>query len=392
MAQAGSGGGGNQRDGGDAGAGQRPKEQEYQATEVMTEVPEFVREAAAKAEREAAEKAAREAAGAAAGGAAGAAPRGGQRAAGNVKGAPQQAPGQGGARFHFTGEGGELFKEYLIGLLLTGVTLGIYLPWFICSVQRWVINNTSLQPSPRGVLQLNFKGQGGDLFGKLIIGLLLTGITCGIYYPWFAVSMQKYFTENTEAVAKDGTRYQVHLNLTGGQLFFVLFVGGLLTGLTAGIYVPWFLCNLQKAFLSNMTISENGQPLGKLDFTGEGGKLFGTYLVGLLLTLVTCGIYSFWLQVDMNRFFAGATRVDIKGRTFAGRFEGTGLELLKIELLGMLLIGITCGLYMPWYIAKVIRWRTNALLFQQLPNPTAQAAGTGAPAAAAPAAQARRAG
>jgi uncharacterized membrane protein YjgN (DUF898 family) len=46
-----------------------------------------------------------------------------------------------------------------------------------------------------------------------------------------------------------------------------------------------------------------------LEFTGNGREYFGIWIVNILLTILTLGIYSAWAKVRRNRYFYGNTRL-----------------------------------------------------------------------------------
>jgi len=62
---------------------------------------------------------------------------------------------------------------------------------------------------------LEFNGNGTEYFKIWIINILLTIITLGIYYPWAKVRSRRYFFGNTEL---DNANFEYHA--TGKQLFF----------------------------------------------------------------------------------------------------------------------------------------------------------------------------
>jgi uncharacterized membrane protein YjgN (DUF898 family) len=229
-----------------------------------------------------------------------------------------------------------------------------------------VLSNTTIGPTRRGELRLEFTGRGGELFVTLLVGYLLTLITVGIYMPWFMVKMIKFFTNNATATAQDGTRYRLNFEGTGGELFVTILVGYLLTMITIGIYGPWFICKLRKTIYQRTAILENEQPVGNLDFEGKGGELFVIFLVGMLLMGITLTIYRFWFEVKMQKFYAENTRIHYQGRTFAGAFHGTGGEYFVTILVGGLLCAITVGIYTPWLMIKLWKFDLNNLEFTEI--------------------------
>jgi uncharacterized membrane protein YjgN (DUF898 family) len=284
-------------------------------------------------------------------------------------GVPMQAGGGGGGggvRPNFQGTGGELFVTFLVGYLLTAITFGIYAPWFYCKMMNFELSNTTLGPTRRGDLRLEFTGKGGELFVTFLVGYLLTALTAGIYGAWFMCKLIKFFNNNTTATAQDGTRYRFNFEGTGGELFVTVLVGTLLTAITFYIYLPWYICKMRKLIYTRTAILENEQPVGNLDFEGTGGALFGAAFVGALLTGITFGIYMPWFQVKMKKFYAENTRVHYQGRVFSGAFNGTGGEFFVTFLVGYLLTMVTFGIYMPWFIIKLWKFDTNNLEFAEM--------------------------
>lgn len=82
---------------------------------------------------------------------------------------------------------------------------------------------------------------------------------------------------------------------TWPELFGVLFIQGLLSCITFGIYYPWAYCAIRRWTMEH-TYAENRQ----LTFVGNGAALFGILFVQLLLTVVTVGIWSF-LQIPVHK-------------------------------------------------------------------------------------------
>ncbi|EYF06865.1 Hypothetical protein CAP_1562 [Chondromyces apiculatus DSM 436] len=265
----------------------------------------------------------------------------------------------------FEGEGGEFFGKVIVGYLLTMITFGIYAPWFICSLTNYIYEKSNIQTA-RGPLRVSFRGEGGSLFGVLIVSYLLTAITFGIYAPWAICKVARYFTENTYAQTADGRTYQLRFSGEGGDLFGTWIVNAILMGVTLYIYTPWAMCKLRKWFYSRTQIVENGQPVGQLDFVGEGGNLFGTFLAGVLLTMVTFGIYGSWFTVSMKKFWNQNTRVALYNRTYALDFTGQGADLFVINLVTTLLTMVTFGIYAFWGQVKKMKWDYQNTLVRAL--------------------------
>jgi uncharacterized membrane protein YjgN (DUF898 family) len=98
---------------------------------------------------------------------------------------------------------------------------------------------------------------------------------------------------------------------------------------------------------------------GKVSFHGKASEFFSIWIVNLLLTIVTLGIYSAWAKVRTNRYFYGNTEIDghrfsylanplqiLKGRIiavclFASYFILSALNPIAGALLVFLLMGLT---------------------------------------------------
>src|SRR6187402_1366842 len=79
-------------------------------------------------------------------------------------------------------------------------------------------------------------------------------------------------------------------------------------------------------------VAETAEPrrvLFPFEFRGDGGEYFRIWIVNLLLTIVTLGIYSAWAKVRRLRYFYGNTYLD--GHSF--EFHGRPLAILKGRLI-----------------------------------------------------------
>lgn len=259
-------------------------------------------------------------------------------------------------RFEFRGTGGELFKGLLKGWLLTAITLGIYLPWFLVGLLKLVTSKMKVRIGDRE-LDVTYGASGGALFQRGLVGYLLSVITLGIYVPWFMVDLMKFHQEHLSAVQSDGRSFRLRSSLTGGELFKTFLVNYLLTVVTLGIYAPWMICNLQRVVLGATTICEKDQVVGTIAYRGQGGELFQTFLVGYLLTVITLGIYGFWFQVKLLAYFQRGTEITVDGVTYAGNYDATGGESFKINFVGYLLTMLSFGIYLFWYLADLLRFQ-----------------------------------
>jgi uncharacterized membrane protein YjgN (DUF898 family) len=91
---------------------------------------------------------------------------------------------------------------------------------------------------------------------------------------------------------------------TGGLLGMIGIgiLQGLIITFTLGLGAPWAVC-LKQSWIAKQTIIDGK----RLTFDGTGGQLFGNYIKWLLLTIITFGIYSFWLTIKMQQWITKHT-------------------------------------------------------------------------------------
>ena len=115
------------------------------------------------------------------------------------------------------------------------------------------------------------------------------------------------------------------------------------------------------------------------NFTGTGGEYFRIWIVNLILSILTLGIYSAWAKVRTNRYFYGNTQVDDTGF----EYHAEPLAILKGRLLAvaLLLVYVLAGqmfpvagkafillllLATPWVIWKSIKFNARMTSFRNV--------------------------
>lgn len=136
---------------------------------------------------------------------------------------------------------------------------------------------------------LSFEGSGMEYFKIWIVNVLLTIVTLGLYYPWAKVRNNRYFYANSTL---EGRNFEYHA--TGKQLFigyligmalFIAYVvigrvsptGGLIVALLFILALPWIIWRSMK-FGMRMTSFSNVR-------FGFVGKLSGSYINFLVLSM-----------------------------------------------------------------------------------------------------------
>jgi len=142
-----------------------------------------------------------------------------------------------------------------------------------------------------------FTGKAGEYFGIWIVNLLLSIVTLGIYSAWAKVRRKKYFYNNTLV---DGVGFDYHANpiniLKGRIIAFVLFViysavsgislvFGALMGLALFLALPWIIVR------GMMFNARNSSHRGlRFDFDGKYGEAALVFIGFTILIIVTLGL------------------------------------------------------------------------------------------------------
>ena len=231
-----------------------------------------------------------------------------------------------GTPFGFRGSIGRYFGINLLGLFLSVITAGIYYPWFMARITRYLAGETSYKEQA-----LSFVGKGGRLFAIVLLTLLIPVIVIAA------------------ASALAGMRWGdlSYVSYSPAQVLLLILVGlillAFLSAYVYGVY-RWVFTNLRYG---------GHEVRWKTDFWSAVAYVW----VQLLLSIITVGIYGPAAYVRLYRYFVNRTVVDREEQLFGGlSFEGRvgkGFGLLWGQ--GLLCL-ITAGIYIPWAIARVGKW------------------------------------
>jgi len=156
-----------------------------------------------------------------------------------------------GIHMGYRGSLSKLYKIYLIGILFTILTLGIYYAWMNVSIRKYVMANIRF-----GSLEFEFNGKGGTLFLKyvfIVLSVLIPPVFL-IYLSWFIVSIMNFKINNT-VVKQDGELYLIQSTMKGGNYLWLKIVNFFIMVFTFGLGMPFVIIRNMKYELSNMYFS-----------------------------------------------------------------------------------------------------------------------------------------
>lgn len=294
----------------------------------------------------------------------------------------------------FRGSGKELFKIMFINWILSIFTAGIYSFWGKTKVRRYIWEHSSFNRD-----FFHYHGTGKELFiGFVIFISVLGGLSIGIEY---AALNQEPMTQQIiqssfglifllilPALMVGAYRYRfsrtslrnIRFGFVGTRLraTFIIIVGYLLTLLTLGFYLPFYIIGLKKFWVENSRFGNK-----KFEYSGRGRDLMRPYLITILIiiaipaiTLWMVGsavsegqtintlmrdygwinilmpflyiIGYFWWAAYLARYHWGHTHFE-RG-TF--KFTASGWDLFYLKFTNLILIIVTLGFGFPWAVIR----------------------------------------
>lgn len=188
-----------------------------------------------------------------------------------------------------------------------------------------------------------FTGKAGEYFGIWIVNLLLSIVTLGIYSAWAKVRRKKYFYNNTLI---DGVGFDYHASpiaiLKGRIIAVTLFVlYQVLVGfspIVAGVLLIAFLIALPWIVVRGLTFNaRNSSHRGlRFDFDGTYGQAALAFIGYPILILITLGLAMPFVMQRVNQFSFNHHKFGLS------RFQMNALVkdfyMVYLKLLGVLIV------------------------------------------------------
>ena len=209
------------------------------------------------------------------------------------------------------------------------------------------VNNQKLTP-------IVFQGKASEYFGIWIVNLLLSLITFGVYSAWAKVRRKKYFYNNTLI---DNVGFDYHANpiaiLKGRVIAFVLFAlyvyGKGSSPILAGVLVvlfflalPWLI--VRGSLFNACNTSHRGL---RFDFVGTVSKAARVFIGLPMLTIFTLGLIWPYIAHEKSQFLMSNHRFGLS------QFDMSRVvkQFYKVYLIIFIvpLIGILAAIAIPVY-------------------------------------------
>lgn len=299
--------------------------------------------------------------------------------------------------FNFSGSGYEFFKIWIVNLLLSILTLGIYSAWAKVRTNRYFYGSTSLAGN-------NFEYHAEPLQilkGRIIAVIFLFcysfsseihpylaiafAIALLVLTPWVIVNAVKF---NGRMSSYRGIHFDFHGTYGKATKSFILWP--LLGVLSFGLLLPYALYKQAQFFLQ-------GHSYGKtpFEFTATAGKYYKAIFICLLIVIGLSGvIFLFATGVDFSMLFSldGEEAPDptsfvilmaalyvpfiVAGLIYKGLAYNIAFDHLSLEtnafnsrlnvlhwcwivLSNMALILCTVGLFYPWARVRAAKYKAS---------------------------------
>ena len=295
--------------------------------------------------------------------------------------------------FEFTGKAGEYFKIWIVNILLTLLTLGIYSAWAKVRTRRYFYGNTFLQDSSFEYLADPVKILKGRLivFGFFAFYAIATSIVVGagalfalfflLIFPWVVVRALAFKARNSSY-----RNIRFDFNASYGKAAGVFIGGGILATLTLGLGYPYFIYLRNKFVVGNSGYGST--PFG---FSARVANFYGVYLVTFVGMAFVIGLAALFIVrqaagPDPEEFMTGSWPAVILFYLSLGflivylqtsitnlvlshahlgdhRLESTlrTTQMLWINVSNTIAIVLSVGLLIPWATIRKVRYRLENL-------------------------------
>jgi uncharacterized membrane protein YjgN (DUF898 family) len=179
-----------------------------------------------------------------------------------------------GIRFSFRGRVRDFLKLFLRGSVLTGITFGLYTPFFQTQTRKFFSEHTYF-----GNARFAFNGKGSDLFGRLLLALLAAGAAFGVaaFSAAVSISQLRFLRSDPDAIRR----------VAAGALPAVTFA--VVVSVAAWF---WYLAYRHRYFWGHTSFGTS-----QFHSTMTAGKLLWQTVSNLLLLVVTIGLALPWILV-----------------------------------------------------------------------------------------------
>ena len=189
-----------------------------------------------------------------------------------------------------------------------------------------------------------------ELIGWRILAFLIIGLTFGIATPWAKCMIYNYQFKHTVFNGK-----RLKFEGTGGDLFVNYFKWIFFTIITLGIYLFFVPVRKTKWVISNLHFEDEEFVTGESFFDGKTIQLVGINILCKLLNFISFGLLIPFTTCFKLRWISKHTVINKKRIVF----DGKAISLLGHKLLWLLLTVVTFGIFGLWLPIMMFKWQAK---------------------------------
>jgi uncharacterized membrane protein YjgN (DUF898 family) len=267
-------------------------------------------------------------------------------------------------KLEFQGSGKDFFAVTIVNWILTIITLGFYYPWAKARKLQFLYGATYLNGD-----SFSFHGTGKEMFKGFIKAILIFITLYGLLFLFlylklafvgillfylgflaiFPLAIHGSYRYRMSRTSWRGIRFGYRGNkkeLTINFLKWIFF-----TIITFGIYSSWMSINIRKYVLGNIRFGDI-----EFEYNGDGADYFMLNLKGYFLTIFTLGIYLFWWQKDLFEYYIDNLTLTKDEKEINLNSTVTGGGFFKLGIVNLLIIIFTLGLGYAWVVSRTLKY------------------------------------
>ena len=290
--------------------------------------------------------------------------------------------------FEFRGDGMEYFKIWIVNVLLTIVTLGIYSAWATVRNKRYFYSNLYLGDDNFRYLAEPLTILKGRIIAVVafIVYMALSALfpVASLIFLVILLFLIPYFVNQSLAFNNRMSAYkniQFRFKSTYGEAFMVAYVWPILGVLSLGILYPLVFVKANNYVINNSSYGTTNFEFSAtykdyaiifLTLIGvgavAGGLVWGLTSVGseataimipIVMGLMYFGLIVYFLVSTANLLYRS---IAISGHSFDADLTMPGIS--KVILINALLTLITLGLYLPAAKVRMAKYVSSCLTMQ----------------------------
>jgi uncharacterized membrane protein YjgN (DUF898 family) len=221
-------------------------------------------------------------------------------------------------------------EQIVLGTLLLYGGLIIVYPLAIHGTAKYRLSRSSW----RGIF-FGYRGELGELFAKLFIGILVSVFTLGIYWSWVEVDLRKYVTKNIRFGSVEFDFVGKGADLFLIKLKYIIFI---FAAIIFGVVLIIMFGVVSGSEFSRIGI-QSLNPSISFIFFGIFAYLFFIAIIGSIALM---------RQREIFQFYADNTFLRQNEQWHGVKLQMSFIDLLQLSITNMLLILFTLGIATPF--------------------------------------------